>query len=173
MSYSISIEISNIYKSKEIEEKLLECIRSDIKRLNKNGFYLYEEPVYINENIPYKPENIDNMIGINLHLINEISLNYYYHKLINIAKIYGVKKKHDNFNQMLNSLYYDNEEFLILDNSTWQTLRTKNSNLLNKCIFEDRFNINTHKQFSKNPFSMYLNMLKNRDLKKIKKILNV
>lgn len=90
MSYSISTVIDKNYNINKILLLLQNQINEETINLQKNKFNIFTEQVFKNNEIPYG-SNLPNCIGINIHLLNDISLNYYMQKIIDISKEYGIK----------------------------------------------------------------------------------
>lgn len=164
MSYSVSTSIFDEFKIKEIADNLQNEIDKETYKLKKSKINISNETVFINDEIPYSP-TIENIIGIHLHSLDELSLNYYFHKIINIAKEYGEKNYCKNLDIYFYNIYYDDEKFNVVSNNDWSNKNLlKNTNI----IYEDRFSIIKNKQ---NITHAIKNYFFERNMKKMKNII--
>lgn len=164
MSYSISTTIEENFDLEKISFVLQNQINEETLKLRKNGFNIYTETVFINEEIPYSP-NLPFSIGISIHMLDNISLNYYLQKIIDISKEYNKQKTSIDLDILHTVIYYDNDKNYVIPNEQWK----KYSHVKNT-IYDNRFSLisNPNNSLVKRIFQKMLQ----RDLNKIVKILN-
>lgn len=163
MSYSISTTVEENFDVEKISVELQKEINEETLKLRKNGFNIYTETVFINDEIPYNP-NLPFSIGISIHMLDDISLNYYLQKIIDISKKYNKQKISKDLDILHTIIYYDDEKNYVISNENWK----KYSHIKNT-IYDNRFSLieKPNNSLIKKMFQK----IHQRNFNKIKKIL--
>lgn len=171
MSYSMSFKVKKELNIDEIAKKLQKEIDEEIKLLKEKNILIEDVSVFLNENIPYAPK-VNNLVGINLHIMEELSLFYFYHKIISFSEKYGVYSSCSKLNksEKLPYFYYDEEKTFILENNEYEKIIKSKEKLNINITYRDRFNQPEllHKKLMTNLFRIFIE----KDLKKIEKTLS-
>lgn len=163
MSYSISTTVEENFDVEKISVELQKEINEETLKLRKNGFNIYTETVFINDEIPYNP-NLPFSIGISIHMLDDISLNYYLQKIIDISKKYNKQQISKDLDILHTIIYYDDEKNYVISNENWK----KYSHIKNT-IYDNRFSLieKSNNSLIKKMFQK----IQQRNFNKIKKIL--
>lgn len=173
MSYSISFKVKSDKNKNDVALKLQEEIDNEYNVLIKKGVNIEKFSVF-SDDIPYAP-NVKNLIGVQIHSMDEVSMTYLYHKIISFAKEYGELKtntKLENDKTPYPFFYYDDEITFVVPNEKYDEIMENIKNRSLNITYEDRFSKPKILE-TKNTMRALLNIFIDKEKKKMSKILKV
>ncbi len=170
MSYSLSFKIDTEYciSEEDVALKIEQHIHKDLDLLRQHKIIITPEDVHF-EDIPYAPEHISGLVGINVHAINFGFINslYYNHIIKYYSRLYGEKEYAPFSDKLLSYFYADEEKTYLVPNEIFEETQMR------------LYRQNEHIFIApENPFLFMSkpkmrNLLFNRQKKKIANLLNI
>lgn len=123
MSYSLSFKIDNQHciSEEDVALKIEQHIHKDLDLLRQHKIIITQEDVHF-EDIPYAPEHISGLVGINIHAINFGFINslYYNHIIKYYSRLYSEKEYVSFSDKPLSYFYLDEEKTYLVPNELFE-----------------------------------------------------